>query len=160
MIFPFKMALLAATLAVVPLPQKADGPSPIEFEKAVTVFKEMTAVQPVSMHARSVIFALGHLYRKDDHVESVIIVTDDAPRLSVSFFVSGGYGMNFVSEFFEAPFFTRDESEQFYALLYGPQEHAVATFPRFAVDFTRVETPAWHFISLTFGPPAMPPPLP
>lgn len=159
MIFTLNIALLATVLAVVPLPQKAEGPGPLEFEQVVSAFKKMTEVQPLRLHARSVVFALGELYRRDDHVESVIVVTDDAPRLSVSFLVSGGYGMNFVSEFFEAPFFTRDESEQFYGLLYGPEDHTAATFPRFAVDFTRVETPAWHFISLTFGPPA-PAPLP
>lgn len=159
MIFSLKIALLAATLAVVPLPPKTEAP-PIDFERTVTLFRKMTAVQPVRMHERSVVFALGQLYRRDDHVESVIIVTEDGPQTSVSFMVSGGYGMNFVSEFFEAPFFTREESEQFYALLYGPKEHTVAAFPRFAVDFTRVQTPAWHFISLTFAPPAAAPPLP
>ena len=158
----FNVALLAAALAVVPPLDRVEPPTPLEFQAIVNHFKVTTDVRPVRLHKQAVIFALGEAYRTGDHMESVIIVTEDPPRLAVSFLVSGGYGMNFVNEFFEASFFSRAESEGFYALLHGPQERASATFPRFAVEFTRVNTPEWHFISLTFGPPqkGAPTPLP
>lgn len=166
MTFLIRLALLAAMLAVAPSPSQAEAPVPVEFSKVVALFKKMTEVQPLRLHDQCMIFGLGERYRRNDHTESVIIVTEDPPRLAVSFLVSGGYGMNFVSEFFEAPFFQRIESEAFYSLLYGPSEHATAALPRFAVEFTRVNTPEWHFISLTFGatvplpPPPPPAPLP
>ncbi len=158
----FHVALLAAALAVVSPLDRVEAPTPLGFEAIVNHLKETTDARPTRLHKQAVIFALGEAYRTGDHMESVIIVTEDPPRLAVSFLISGGYGMNFVNEFFEAPFFTRAESEEFYGLLHGPQERASAAFPRFAVEFTRVNTPEWHFISLTLGPPrkGAPTPLP
>ncbi len=160
MILSLKAALLAVTLAVVPSPPPAAVALPMDFPRVVALVRKMVEVEPMRLHNQCFVFGLGEAYRRNDHVESVIIVTEDPPRLAISFLVSGGYGMNFVSEFFEAPFFQREESERFYALLYGAETHVNAALPRFALEFNRVETPEWHFISLTFGPPAPPTPLP
>ena len=151
-----RTAIAVALLATSPQPVRIEKPAPLEFDPVVALFKKMTKVLPARMHGRCVVFSLGEAYRANDHVESIIVVTEDPPRLAVSFLISGDYGMNFVSEFFEAPFFTRDESEKFYALLYAPMGNSAARFPRFTLDFTRVETPEWHFISMSFGPPHMP----
>lgn len=133
-------------------PAAAEPATPISFKQVVEIFTRMTEVRPTRVHERCVVFSLGQAYKRNDHVESIIVVTEDPPRLGVSFLISGGYGMNFVSEFFEAPFFARNESEEFYRLLNAPQGHSGARFSRYSVDFSRIETPEWHFISLSFGP--------
>jgi hypothetical protein len=152
MILLTRFALAAALLVAGPSSIRVEKVAPLEFQPVVELLTKMTEVRPAKLHGRCVVFTLGQAYRANDHVENIIVVTEDPPRLAVSFLVSGGYGMNFVGEFFEAPFFTRDESEKFHGLLHGPAGNTTARFPRFALDFTRVETPEWYFISMSFGP--------
>ncbi len=152
------LAILSAWFVAQPDVFRAEKVEPLRFKPVVELFTKMTEIHPMKIHARCVVFGLGEAYKANDHVESIIIVTEDPPRLAVSFVISGGYGMNFVGEFFEAPWFTRAESEEFHRLLYGPQGHSSARFDRFGLDFSRIETPEWHFISMSFGPPkALPP---
>jgi hypothetical protein len=147
-----RIAIAAALLTAAPKASHVEKAAPLAFQPVVELFTKMTEVHPMKLHGRCVVFGLGEAYRANDHVESIIVVTEDPPRLAVSFLVSGGYGMNFVGEFFEAPFFTRDESERFHGLLYGPAGNFTARFARFTLAFTRVETPEWHFISMSFDP--------
>lgn len=147
------IAIASALLIAEPRATPVAKVAPLEFKTVVELFTKMTEVRPTKLHGRCVVFALGEAYKANDHVESIIVVTEDPPRLAVSFMVSGGYGMNFVSEFFEAPYFERSESEECYRLLHGPQGHSSARFARSSLDFSRVETPEWHFISMSFGPP-------
>lgn len=147
------LAILSAWFVAEPDIARAEKVEPLRFQPVVELFSRMTEIRPKKVHERCVVFALGQAYKANDHVESIIIVTEDPPHLAVSFLVSGGYGMNFVSEFFEAPYFKRHESEEFHRLLYGPQGHSSARFDRYSVDFSRIETPEWHFISMSFGPP-------
>jgi hypothetical protein len=147
-----RLAIAFALLVAAPESSRVEKVAPLEFQPVVELFTKMTEVRPMKLHGRCVVFGLGEAYRANDHVESIIVVTEDPPRLAVSFLVSGGYGMNFVGEFFEAPFFSRDESERFHALLYGPAGNTSARFARFTLTFTRLETPEWQFISMSFDP--------
>lgn len=156
------LAMIAVSAAAAPI-GPIEPAAPLEYSKVIQLFTRMTGVKPTPLHPLCAVFSLGELFRRSDHVESVIVVTEDAPNFAVSFLISGNHGMNFVSEFFEAPFFTRAESEEFYRILYGPPGTTTEKFTHFTLTFSRLDTPEWRFIAMSFAPPAppvLPPPLP
>ena len=67
--------------------------------------------------------------------------------------MSGGdWGVNYIREFFEAPFFFRSESEQLYALLDSGPGVRSATLSRFQVKIDVSEAREWIVIRSEFEP--------
>ncbi len=89
------------------------------------------------------------------HAEDVfrIAITPEKGELVVAFSGGGDYGVTLAREFFEAPFFERNETLCFFTLLEesrsGP---ATATLRRFTVRFTRLEHSDDFHLTLRFSP--------
>jgi hypothetical protein len=74
------------------------------------------------------------------------------PKIAVTVTTTGDWGVNYMREFFEAPFFFQSETEQLYALLNaGPGVHS-ATLGRFQVKMDVLETREWIVIRSEFSP--------
>lgn len=92
------------------------------------------------------------------HAEDLfhIALSEEAPDLVVAFSGGGDYGVTLAREFFEAPFFKRDETLRFFTLLEeslkGP---ATAKLPRFTVHFTHVAHSDDFHLTLRFAPAAL-----
>ena len=91
------------------------------------------------------------------HAEDVfrIAISAEARDLVVAFSGGGDYGVTLAREFFEAPFFTRDETLGFFTLLEESREDpATAKLPRFTVRFTYVGHRDDFHLTLRFTPAA------
>lgn len=87
--------------------------------------------------------------------ESVTLVLSAKHKnIALTLFTRGDPGVNYLREFFEAPFFRRSESEQLYVLLEANHDTRVAELGRFEVKIDVFKTPEWLVIALEFSPPA------
>jgi hypothetical protein len=86
--------------------------------------------------------------------ESIILaVSSRESKIVITLLTNGDWGVNYIREFFEAPFFLQSESEQLYALLYANPGARGATLGRFDVEIDVVETREWIIITAEFGSP-------
>ena len=91
------------------------------------------------------------------HAEDVfrIAISEEAQDVVVAFSGGGDYGLTLAREFFEAPFFTRDETLSFFTLLDESREgSATAKLPRFTVRFTHIGHSDDFHLTLRFTPAA------
>jgi hypothetical protein len=87
--------------------------------------------------------------------DSVVIAISAAEReIVVTLLANGDWGVNYIREFFEAPFFLRPESEQLYALLYPNPGGHPTSLGRFDVGIDVFETRHWIVVTVEFGPPS------
>ena len=84
---------------------------------------------------------------------ATITVSDLEASLGVVLLATGDYGMNYIREFFEAPFFLRAESEQLYILLDGGPGIRSVALERFNVQMRIIsEAGRWLVVALEFRP--------
>jgi hypothetical protein len=104
----------------------------------------------------------GHTVRNNmrQYIESnafeeytAIVVSGRSQRIKVALVTNGNWGVNYIREFFEAPFFLRSESEQLYTLLNASPSARSANLGRFDVQIEVFETRKSIVITAEFGPP-------
>jgi hypothetical protein len=82
----------------------------------------------------------------------VMTISAMGPKIAVTVTTTGDWGVNYMREFFEAPFFLRSETEQFYTLLDAGPGARSATLGRFQVKIDVLETREWIVIRSEFSP--------
>ena len=122
---------------------------PFSLEDATNYFVDAMGGPPNERHANYAMFEGG---RTGDGLFNITMV-QRGPEILVRFQVIDDYGMNFIRELFEAPFFLRHESEQLYVLLYMGEGIHCATLPRFDVVFEHDARPEQTVVTLFFSPP-------
>lgn len=104
----------------------------------------------------------GHTARSDirEYVENnalgeyaAVIVSGSGQKVRVAVVTNGDWGVNYIREFFEAPFFLRSESERLYTLLGANPSARCVNLGRFDVQIKVIETRQWIIITAEFGPP-------
>ena len=88
---------------------------------------------------------------QDEAVTIAISATER--KIAVTVIARGNFGVNYIREFFEAPFFLRSESEQLYALLEANPSVRAAALGRFDVKIDVFKTREWIVIATEFEPP-------
>jgi len=83
---------------------------------------------------------------------AAIVVSGRRQQIKVALVTNGDWGVNYIREFFEAPFFLRSEKEQLYTLLNANPSARYANVGRFDVRIEVLETYQWIVISVEFGP--------
>ena len=84
-----------------------------------------------------------------------IAISEEAHDVVIAFSGGGDYGLTLAREFFEAPFFTRDETLRFFTLLEESRGgSATAKLARFTVRFTHIMHRDDFHLTLRFTPSA------
>ena len=122
---------------------------PFSLEDVTNYFVDAMGGAPNERHANYAVFEGGTI---NEGLFNITIV-QRGPEILVRFRVIDDYGMNFIREFFEAPFFQRHESEQFYVLLYMGEGIHCTNLPRFDVVFEHDAQPEETIVTLFFSPP-------
>jgi hypothetical protein len=102
-------------------------------------------------------------YRAQDHFYLIIevgapnelvtiAVYSTGQKIGVTLLSGGNSGVNYLREFFEAPFFLKAESEQLYGLLDAGQGVRSAALSRFQVKVDVSDTREWIIIKVEFEP--------
>ena len=88
---------------------------PFSVGQVLDYFNEAFGKRPFKIDAKSFVYTV----RGNPDEVAIITVSDLEASLGIVLLATGDYGVNYIREFFEAPFFLRAESEQLYMLLDG-----------------------------------------
>ena len=121
---------------------------PFSLGQVLDHFNEAFGKQPFRIDERTFVYT-----DRENPDEMVIITVSDLDTgLAIVLLATGDYGVNYMREFFEAPFFLRQETEQFYAFLdRGPGVRSI-TLERFKVQMSISHAGNWIVAALEFGP--------
>jgi len=121
---------------------------PFSVGQVLDYFNEAFGKRPFKMDDKSFVYA----DRENPDEVAIITVSDLEASLGVVLLATGDYGVNYIREFFEAPFFRRPESEQLYMLLDGGPGIRSVALERFNVQMRISEAGRWLVVALEFSP--------
>jgi hypothetical protein len=123
---------LVLTLAITTAP--AAAPEPLTYANIVSHFKaaEMRAIQ---VQKRCTVFLEGEWASPNIYSYALIVVENSDEDVQVTFYLTDAHEMNWVTEFLDAPFFTRSETTTLFDLLHSGPEVRDRQVGRFRVDF-------------------------
>ena len=122
---------------------------PFSIGQVLNYFNEAFGKRPVKRDDK--IFVYADRENPDEVV--TIAVSDFGASLGVVLLATGDYGVNYIREFFEAPFFLLPESERLYMLLDKGTGIRSLALPRFNVQMRISEAGKWLVVALEFRPP-------
>ena len=121
---------------------------PFSVGQVLDYFNEAFGKRPFKIDDKSFVYT----DRENPDEVVTITVSEFEASLGVVLLATGDYGVNYIREFFEAPFFLRPEIEQLYRLLdRGPGIRSVA-LERFNVQMRISEAGRWLVVALEFSP--------
>ena len=122
---------------------------PFSFGQVLSYFGDAFGKLAYKVHDNTFVYIEGNA--QDEAVTIVVSATEQ--RIAVTLTARGDFGVNYIREFFEAPFFLRSESEQLYALLDANPSFGAAALGRFDVKIAVFKTRESIMIRAEFGPP-------
>jgi hypothetical protein len=122
---------------------------PFSFEQVLSYFDDAFGKPAYKVRDNTFVYIEGNA--SDEAV--AVAVSATARKIAVTLIARGDFGVNYIREFFEAPFFLRSESEQLYALLDANPGARSAALGRFDAKIDVFETREWIIIAAEFGPP-------
>jgi hypothetical protein len=137
------VGLLAAGLfGASPVPSKIKAGSAkgavqeLTYKNVVSHFKAArlceTQVQP-----RCTVFYEGEWTSPNVYSYGLFIVEQSDEDVQVTFYLTDAHEMNWITEFLDAPFFTRAETEKLFDLMQSSRDERNKRIGRFRVDFHR-----------------------
>ena len=121
---------------------------PFSLDQVLRHFDEAFGKRPFRLDERSFVYS----DRENPDEVVIITVSDLYTGLVIVLLTTGNYGINYMREFFEASFFSRSETEQFYIFLdRGPGIRSLA-LDRFAIQMVISSAGNWVIVSLEFRP--------
>jgi hypothetical protein len=121
---------------------------PFSLAQILDYFNEAFGKRPFKTGHKSLVYT----DRENPDEVAIITVSDLESKLGVALLATGDYGVNYIREFFEAPFFLRPESEQLYMLLEGGPGIRSFALERFSVQISISESGRWLVVALEFRP--------
>jgi hypothetical protein len=118
---------------------------PFSFGQVLSYFDDAFAKPAYKIHDNTFVYIEGNT--QDEAVTIAISATERKIA------VRGDWGLNYIGEFFEAPFFLQSESKQLYRLLDANPGARAAALGRFDVKIGVFETREWMVIATEFGAP-------
>lgn len=141
-IISLAMILWAGTAFAVP-PAKSKAKSehanvqPLTYANVVSYFKS-AHLRATEVQKRCTIFFEGEFKNADIYDYCLIIVENSDEDVQVTFYFTDAHEMNWVTEFLDAPFFARGETEKLFDLVNSRRDVRGERIGRFSrVDFHR-----------------------
>lgn len=139
------------------IPEKAktqpDGTKPqaLTYANVVSHFKEAqfraTEVQP-----RCTVFFEGEWKNRNVYDYCLIIVENSDEDVQVTFYLTDAHEMNWVTEFLDAPFFTRGETNRLFELMHAGRDVRGKQIGRFRVEYHRWQPKHAEILVFSFTP--------
>lgn len=109
----------------------------LTYRNVIAFFHEALSRPPTRLDARCAIFSEGEWTNANMYNQSVIMVENGDEDLEIIFIMTGDEGMNWVNEFFDSPFFERNETEFLFGFLNrSPGTHR-GKLQRYQVELSR-----------------------
>jgi hypothetical protein len=135
-----------------PAAQSANSATtPLTFANVVSFFKEAkfraTEVQP-----RCVIFFEGEWKSANVYDYCVIMVENSDQDIQVTFYLTDAHEMNWVTEFLDSQFFSREETDKLFQLMNSNRDVRGQNVGRFRVDFHHWQPRHAELLVFSFTP--------
>ena len=154
----FALALYVGLAEAAP-PKSAQplvGGRPVTFANTVAFFRKALGRAPLKADARIALFAEGEWTNPNVYNHSAIFIENADEDMEVTFMMSGDEGMNWVTEFFDSPFFTRRETEAFFQLFHSGLGTRRKNVGRFKVEMSRWRPHHHEIVVLSLTPSTRP----
>lgn len=107
---------------------------PLTYANVVSHFKA-AELKATEVQKRCTIFFEGEWKSADIYDYALMIVENSDQDIQVTFYLTDAHEMNWVTEFLDAPFFARSETEKLFDLMNSGRERRGEKVGRFRVDF-------------------------
>ena len=124
---------------------------PLTYANVVALFKS-AQLRPTEVQKRCTIFFEGEWKSASIYDYCVIMVENADEDIQITFYLTDAHEMNWVTEFLDGPFFTRDETEKLFGLVNSDQEVRRKKVGRFRVDFHHWQPRHAEIIVFSFTP--------
>ena len=130
------VALAGGASAAEPTQRKPDTTTakPLTYANVVSRFKE-ARLHPTEVQKRCTVFFEGEWKSTDIYSYCLIVVENSDEDIQVTFYLTDAHEMNWITEFLDAPFFARGESEKLFGLVSAHPENRREKIGRYHVDF-------------------------
>ena len=135
----FLVLAIALVVPAIPAPPPKSrpnntAPKPLTYANVLSHFKA-TKLRTTEVQKRCTVFFEGEWNSANIYNYCLIIVENSDEDIQVTFYATDAHEMNWVTEFFDAPFFARDETEKLFDLMNSDRELRNQKVGRFRVDF-------------------------
>ena len=130
---------------------EAVNPQPLTYANVVSHFKA-AHLRVTEVQKRCTIFFEGEFKSADVYNYGIIIVENSDEDLQVTFYLTDAHEMNWITEFLDASFFARGETEKLFALINSEHDLRAQKIGRFRVDFHRWEPRHAQIVVFSFTP--------
>ena len=134
------VAFAGSAIAAEPVKRKPENTvtKPLTYANVVSFFKE-ARLRPTEVQKRCTIFFEGEWKGANSYNYCLVIVENSDEDVQVTFYLTDAHEMNWVTEFVDAPFFTRGETQGLFDVMNSGQDAKRKQVGRFRVDFHRWE---------------------
>ena len=112
------------------------GVQPLTYANVVSFFKS-AHLRTTEVQKRCTVFFEGEWKNADIYNYCLIIVENSDEDVQVTFYLTDAHEMNWVTEFVDAPFFAKPETEKLFGLINSGHDVRGEKLGRFRVDFHR-----------------------
>lgn len=146
--------MLAGSALAAPSAKSKSGTAkvqPLTYANVVSYFKE-ARFRATEVQKRCTIFFEGEWKSADIYDYCLIIVENSDEDIQVTFYLTDAHEMNWVTEFLDAPFFSRDETEKLFSLMNSTRDVRRQKVGRFRVDFHHWQPRHAQILVFSFTP--------
>lgn len=129
------LAFVEVGLGANPRLRDSDKPSqPLTYENVVRYFKA-AGMRRTEVQKRCTVFFEGEWTNRDIYNYCLIIVENSDEDVQVTFYLTDAHEMNWITEFVDAPFFTKRQTQALLTLVNGHAAKEVVTTSGQRVEF-------------------------
>jgi hypothetical protein len=148
-VFSLNIDAFAAKRTKVAPPSSAT--QPLTYANVVSLFKD-AHFRATEVQKRCTIFFEGEWKNANVYDYCVIMVENSDQDIQVTFYLTDAHEMNWVTEFLDAPFFARSETEKLFGLINSKRDVRGEKIGRFRVDFHHWQPRHAEILVFSFTP--------
>jgi hypothetical protein len=145
------MLLTGGAFAAQSSKSQAANVQPFTYANVVSHFKA-AELRATEVQKRCTIFFEGEWKNANSYDYCVIMLENSDQDVQVTFYLTDAHEMNWITEFLDAPFFARSETEKLFGLINSKRDVRGERIGRFRVDFHRWEPRHADIIVFSFTP--------
>ena len=147
--------VVSSALAASPANSKKNltgpGVQPFSYANVVAHLKA-SSLRATEVQKRCTIFFEGEWKNANIYNYGLIVVENSDEDVQVTFYLTDAHEMNWFTEFADAPYFARSETEKLFELINSGREKRGERIGRFLVDFHRWQPKHAEIIVFSFTP--------
>jgi hypothetical protein len=141
----------ASAIQAVKAKPRVGSSQPFTYQNVVANFKA-AGLRTTEVQKRCTIFFEGK-WNGPDHYDYCVIMAENSDEdVQVTFFLTDAHEMNWVTEFLDAPFFARVETQKLFGLMNSARNVRGEKIGRFRVDFHRWQPRHAEILVFSFTP--------